>query len=332
MRTPAARGTRRFLQRRTRWAVAAALLVLSSIDIHPASAQTVTIHGCELVYASQCAGADLSGVDLRNGFLARSNLAGANLRNADLTGVNLWKTNLSKADLSQAKMAGTFLAMTDLRGADLRGADLQHAFLFRALTDNANFEGANLAGARWVTGAICAPDSVGECHPLPATAEYDVPMPHWQDLKPTPLPSGHLTLINDATITVTKLLPADLSKAQTTDGAAFTGISYIPKYFSSTLHIHVVAPVYAEKDNVAVIAVFAYDRSPPIKLVSLPVAAANRALFDFNFDFKVRGEVDLQFRLGPGEPGAITWNAAPDGDKSKLNPATVTIDESDAGG
>jgi uncharacterized protein YjbI with pentapeptide repeats len=333
MRTPAAPGTSRFLQHRTRWAVATALLLLPAIDSRPASAQAVTIHGCELVYASQCAGADLSGVDLRNGFLARSNLAGANLRNADLTGVNLWKTNLSKADLSQAKMAGTFLAMADLRGADLRGADLQHAFLFRALTDNANFDGANLAGARWVTGAICAPDSIGECHPLPATAGYDVPMPHWQDLKPTPPPNptGRLTLINDSTITVTRVLPADPSKAQPTDGAAFTGISYVSKYYYSTLHVHVVVPVYAEQDNVAVIAVFAYDRSPPIKLVSLPVAAANRALFDFNFDFKVQGEVDLQFRLGPGQPGAITWNAAP-GDMSKLNPATVTITESEAGG
>ena len=334
MRSPAACGTSRFLQHRTRWAAAAALLLLSSIDTRLASAQAVTTHGCELVYAAQCAGADLSGADLRKGFLARSNLAGANLRNADLTGVNLWKTNLSKADLSQAKMAGTFLAMADLRGADLRGADLQNAFLFRALTDNANFDGANLSGARWVTGAICAPDSIGECHPLSATAEYDVPMPHWQDLKPTPLPNptGPLTLTNDATITVTKLLPADLSKAQPTNGAAFTGISYIPKYFSSTLHIHVVVPVYAEQDNIAVIAVFAYDRSPPIKLVSLPVAAGNRALFDFNFDFKVQGEIDLQFRLGPGQPGAITWNPAPEGDKSKLNPVTVTIKESDSGG
>jgi len=319
------------VRRRRRLPIAAAAVFLGTLIVGSAAAQESSIHGCPMVYASQCAGVDLSGADLRKGFLARSNLAGANLRDADLTGVNLWKTNLAKADLSGAKMAGAFLTATNLRGANLQGADLRRAFLFLALTDNANFEGANLAGARWVTGAICAPDSISECHPLPAPAEYDVPVPHWQDLKPTPRPNatGPLTLVNHSTGTVTRLLPSDLSKAQLTDGAAFSGISFIAKYYYSMLHVHVTVPVYAEKDNVAVIAVFAYDRSPPIKLLSQPVAAASRTEFDFNFDLEVHGEVELNFRLGPGEPGAVTLNGPPGSDTSEFTPATVTITESE---
>jgi hypothetical protein len=100
------------------------------------------------------------------------------------------------------------------------------------------------------------------------------------------------------------------------------------------LHLHVVVPVFADKDNVAVMAVFANDKSPAVKLVSLPVAADSRIQFDFSFDLKVHGEVNLQFRLGPGQPGSVTLNVAPGSDlsKEKVIPATVTITESQASG
>jgi uncharacterized protein YjbI with pentapeptide repeats len=297
-----------------------------------AAQQTVTIHGCELMYGSQCAGVDLSGVDLRNGFLARSNLAGANLRNADLTGVNLWKTNLAKADLSQAKMADSFLAVADLRGANLEGADLRGAFLFRALTDGANFHGANLAGARWMTGAICAPDSIGDCHPLSSTAAYDVPVPHFQALSRTrlPPPTGSVKLVNDVTVNVTKLLPADPAKANPADGAAFTGIGYVSAYFYSLLQIHVQLSVYAQTPNIAVVAVFADDKAPPVKLVSKPIAANGSVDFDFSFALRIERVSSLQFRIGPGKPGAISINAPEGGNLGKRRAATVAISEKDA--
>jgi hypothetical protein len=319
------------LPQRAARAITVALVLLLSTALRPAVGQEiVTIHGCKLMYGSQCVGADLSGVDLRNGFLARSNLAGANLRNADLTGVNLWKTNLAKADLSQAKMAGAFLTVADLRGANLEGADLRGAFLFRALTDGADFRGADLTGARWITGAICGPGSIGDCHPLPSSADYAAPMPHFQDLGRTPLrpPTGPIKLVNDVTVKVTKLLPADPTKAKPTDGAAFTGIGYISAYFYSSLQIHVVVPVYSEKQNVAVLAVFADDKV--VKLVSKPIAANGSAEFDFSFALRIQSVSSLQFRIGPGEPGAITLNA-PEGTKvNKQRAAMVSITEKNA--
>jgi uncharacterized protein YjbI with pentapeptide repeats len=331
MNFPAAARINRPRQHRAGWAITAALFLLLSTSLRSvAGEEIVTIHGCKLIYGSQCAGVDLSGVDLRNGFLARSNLAGANLRNANLTGVNLWKTNLAKADLSQAKMAGAFLAVADLRGADLEGADLRGAFLFRTLTDGADFRGADLAGARWITGAICGPGSIGDCHPLPPTAAYAVPMPHFQALGRTPLPppTGPIKLVNDVTVKVTRLLPADPAKAKPTDGAAFTGIGYVSAYFYSLLEIHVVVPVYAEKQNVAVLAVFADDKL--VKLVSKPIAANGSVEFDFSFALRIQSVSDLQFDIGPGEPGAITLNA-PEGAKvSKQHAATVSITEKNA--
>jgi uncharacterized protein YjbI with pentapeptide repeats len=333
MRSPVVGCINRLLRHRPGWAIGAGLFLLLSAGVRPAAAEEVaTIHGCKLIYGSECAGADLSGVDLRNGFLARSILAGANLRNADLTGVNLWKTNLAKADLSQAKMAGAFLAVADLRGANLEGADLRGAFLFRALTDGANFHGADLAGARWITGAICGPDSIGDCHPLPRNAAYDVPMPHFQALGRTPLPAptGSIKLVNDVTVKVTKLLPADPAKAKPTDGVAFTGIGYVSAYFYSSLQIHVRVTVYAEKQNVAVLAVFADDRAPPVKLVSKPIAAKGSADLDFSFALRIQSVSSLQFRIGPGEPGEITVNAPEGAAAGKKSAATVMITEKEA--
>jgi hypothetical protein len=331
MSFPAAARITRPLRHRAGRAITAALFLLLSAPLRPVAGQEiVTIHGCELLYGSQCVGVDLSGVDLRNGFLARSNLAGANLRNADLTGVNLWKTNLAKADLSRAKMSGAFLAVADLRGANLEGADLRGAFLFRALTDGADFRGADLTGARWITGAICGPDSIGDCHSLPSSADYAVPVPHFQDLGRTPLrpPTGSIKLVNDVTVRVAKLLRADPAKAKPTDGAAFTGIGYISAYFYSSLQIHVVVPVYAEKQNVAVLAVFADDKV--VKLVSKPIAANGSIEFDFSFALRIQSVSSLQFRIGPGEPGAITLNA-PEGTKvDKQRAAMVSITEKNA--
>lgn len=144
--------------------------------------QSPVLTGCKVITEAKCPGVPgvmWEGVDLRGHFLAMADLSGANLKGADLTDLNLWKTRLPKADLSGAKMKRAFLTGDDLRGANLQGADLRQAFLFRAQADGANFQGALLEGARWLTGVICGPGSVGECLPLPPTADYDPPTLTW---------------------------------------------------------------------------------------------------------------------------------------------------------
>ncbi len=139
-----------------------------------ADAQGVEIVGCKVVFTGplKCPRSNFSGLDLRGQLFGMADLSASMFDRADLEDLDLWKADLHQSSFRYAKMAGVFLIGADLRNADLRNADLSYAFLFRAKTEGANFEGANLSGARWVTGALCGPESVGECKPLPASENF----------------------------------------------------------------------------------------------------------------------------------------------------------------
>ena len=166
---------------------AAAMLFISGSTLVSAEAQDLEIGGCKLVFTVpvKCPRSNFSGLDLRGQLFAMAGLSASMFDRADLEDIDLWKADLHQSSFRDAKMAGAFLIGADLRDADLRNADLSYAFLFRAKTEGANFEGANLAGARWVTGALCGPGSVGECKPLPASETF-APRPlTWHLLPPS---------------------------------------------------------------------------------------------------------------------------------------------------
>jgi hypothetical protein len=160
---------------------AAMFCILGSI-MASALAQDIQIAGCRIVFEApvKCPQSDFSGIDLRGQLFAMADLSASIFDRADLDDLDLWKADLRKSSFRYAKMTGVFLTGADLSDADLRNADLSYAFLFKTKMEGANFEGANLSGARWTTGAICGPGSIGECKPLPLSENF-APRPFtWQ--------------------------------------------------------------------------------------------------------------------------------------------------------
>ncbi len=288
---------------------------------------------CELKRYTECANAQLAGADLRDKWIFRSNFTRANLRGANLQGLVLELNDFSNADLSEANLADTFLAGANLRGANLQGADLRRAFLFRSFAEGANFAGARLDGARWITGVICGPDSVGECRPLPVNAPLPVWDPQWQATPASisSIPStGSIKLTNDVVATVTQVLPADPMRAKPTEGASFTGYSFVPRSQTSVVNVRVSTGVFSEKGNTAVLAVFVNRQVPPVKLVSKLIRAGVREQIDFEFRVPANGASILifDFRIGPGLPGSITFNGQ-EGKPPDYQPATVVLTDED---
>lgn len=153
----------------------------------PAHAQDIEIAGCKIAFRTpvKCPRSNFSSTDLRGQLFAMADLSASVFDRADLEDLDLWKADLRGSSFRYAKMAGVFLIGADLRNADLRNADLSYAFLSDAKTQGANFEGANLSGARWVTGALCGPGSIGECKPLPPSETF-APRPlTWHLLPPS---------------------------------------------------------------------------------------------------------------------------------------------------
>jgi len=158
-------------------ALALAFAVTALAGGGPATGQpTLSAGNCQIARSSKCPRADLRGVDLKGQLMTMMVLTGADLAGANLQAANLWKADLAAANLSGASLAEAFLTGANLRGAKLVGTDLRKAFLFGSFTEGADFTGAQLDGARWITGAVCGPRSVGECRPLPPDAPVEAPM------------------------------------------------------------------------------------------------------------------------------------------------------------
>jgi uncharacterized protein YjbI with pentapeptide repeats len=170
---------------RTLWTVAI-LCGSGALFAGPAAAQTVEIAKCRIVFGApiKCSHSDFAGLDLRGQLFAMADLSASIFDGADLQDLDLWKADLHGSFFRHANMVHVFLTGANLRGADLQDADLSHAFLFRAKTEGANFAGANLAGARWTTGELCGPGSIGVCKSL-SLSEAFAPRPlTWHLLPP----------------------------------------------------------------------------------------------------------------------------------------------------
>ena len=122
------------------------------------------------------------------------------------------------------------------------------------------------------------------------------------------------------------MLPEDPQNARPDQGAAFLGISFIPKSRNSILHVRVKASVFASQENNAVFAVFVDGVKGPVKLVSKRVGNA-WAQIDFSFDYPVHttSPVAFEFRVGAGKPGTI-WLNDPSRPSNFSNPSVEITD------
>lgn len=107
--------------------------------------------------------AQLAGASLRNTALAGSNMTGAKITDANLAYAELVGANLAQANAKSANFSGATLRGANLAGANFENADLQFADLTNAVVDETKFTGARLGNTIWLTGALCAAQSVGVC-------------------------------------------------------------------------------------------------------------------------------------------------------------------------
>ena len=140
-----------------------------------------------------------------------------------------------------------------------------------------------------------------------------------QDFPPPPPPSsaaprsmaptGVARLENKESRSVSAVVSEDPESAHADQGAAFLGLSFIPKSRNSILHIRVKASVYSAQENTAVFAVFVDGIKTPVKLVSKRVWNSWTPI-DFSFDYPTRttSPVAITFRVGASKPGTILLN------------------------
>ena len=347
---------------------AALLGVLSLLSGGPTRAQNgAPPSRCRIDVAAKCPGVALSGAALNGQYMAMMDLSGADLAGADLRSTDLWKTNFAGAALSHADLADSFLTGADLRGADLSGADLRRAFIFGAFTDGARFDGALLEGARWITGAICGPGSVGKCRPLPPDAAVSSQMvfgppggvypgaapPTIAAAKlgdtlhaagasqPTPVsavarqsPQGTVRILQIRYAgprgTAKQILPPDPNKARRTDGASILG-GDLRLHGPAVLHVSVVANAYAAQNNEVVLALFQAGRSTPIDLIHHPVKGKERVVLELTADVPVAGPSSTSFdvRIGPARPGFITIVGGAAAAAANVPQPSLTVTESE---
>jgi hypothetical protein len=137
--------------------------------------------------------------------------------------------------------------------------------------------------------------------------------------------AGPVRWENDAVVALTKILPSDAGKATITDGTAFSGGPYLPHTNNAAVHIRVVAYASSAEPNEAVVAVFLSDGKLPLALASKPTAGDRRERIELSHGIpRVTGQLDLQFRVGPGQPGTIVFNGPENTADRAVTVITVT--------
>ena len=135
--------------------------------------------------------------------------------------------------------------------------------------------------------------------------------------------TGPVKWENDTVVPLTKILPSDPGKATITDGVAFSGGPYRSQ--AKAARIRVVAYASSAEANEAVIAVFLVGVKSPLALASKPTADNKREKIELGLDIpKVAGQLDLEFRAGPGQPGSIVFNGPENAPERALTVVTVT--------
>jgi hypothetical protein len=142
-----------------------------------------------------------------------------------------------------------------------------------------------------------------------------------------PLASNEVKLRISSIVQVSKILPADASRATVADGSSFCTAEFQAPKSGAPARVRVTAYASAVDPNVAVLAVFLTGQEAPVGLVSKPVSNNNRELIELVADIPAPGTNPLtfDFRIGPATPGTIIFNG-PEG--ASVTAATViTITE-----
>jgi hypothetical protein len=137
--------------------------------------------------------------------------------------------------------------------------------------------------------------------------------------------TGQLKLENDAVVALTKILPSTPGKATITDGVPFSGGTYRLDTKDAAARIRVVAYASSAQPNEAVIAVFLGGGKLPLAIASKPTAGNRREKIKLSLDIpKVADQLELEFRVGPGQPGTIVFNGPENAAKRVVTTVTVT--------
>jgi hypothetical protein len=87
----------------------------------------------------------------------------------------------------------------------------------------------------------------------------------------------------------------------------------------------VVAYASSAQPNEAVIAAFLAGGKLPLALASKPTADNRREKIELNLDNPgIAGELELEFRVGPGWPGMIVFNGPENAPERVVTVVTVT--------
>jgi FkbM family methyltransferase len=137
--------------------------------------------------------------------------------------------------------------------------------------------------------------------------------------------TGQLKWENDAVVALTKILPSAPGKATITDGVPFSGGIYRLDTNDVAARIRVVAYASSAQPNEAVIAVFLDGGKLPLAMASKPTADNRREKIELSLDIpSVAGQLELEFRVGPGQPGTIVFNGPENAPERAVTVVTVT--------
>lgn len=142
-----------------------------------------------------------------------------------------------------------------------------------------------------------------------ASKSSPAPPPSGASAPPASL-SNDIKVQNTGVVPLTKVLPADRALATVNDGVSFYTLGFLAKEAGATARLKVKAFASAVEPNVAVVAVFRAGQSAPLALVSKPLSGNRREPIELSADIPAVGTtpIYLDFRIGPGKPGTITFN------------------------
>ncbi len=137
--------------------------------------------------------------------------------------------------------------------------------------------------------------------------------------------TGPVKWENDAVVALTNILPSAPGKATIIDGSAFSGGTYQPHTRDAGARIRVVAYASSAEPNEAVIAIFLAGGKSPLALASKPTVDNRREKIELSLDIpRAAGQLDLEFRVGPGQPGTIVFNGPNNAPERAVTLVTVT--------
>lgn len=108
--------------------------------------------GCNLSNMD-LSGQDYSNTSFRNVYINHSDLSNSNFEKADLRGIIVKQSNLIDSNLREAQLGGAKFLFNNMQGTDLKNAT----------GSKVEFTGSSLNNATWVSGRVCAANSIGYC-------------------------------------------------------------------------------------------------------------------------------------------------------------------------